>query len=400
MQPSKQGLEITSTKGAKMALDSLIRTTKPLEDIMSIDDILSPDMREALKERIQSRMKADKLEQQEFSTPVNVWDLTFPPKSNEGTEGGFKTLDGSVAECLLVCNNGSNRFIKLDKVIAAAVLILSGNFKNKSSEGIVFTWDQQIANGQHRICSIYVASLIDPNVSVTVRTLFNEDPKNMEIIDIHAPRTQTDLLVMKLKALGDFERVAIVQKDIMSVIAYVPTCKGRTLAEKQVFARDNLEKINRMLDVLRSPKGGIRFNAAWAAAFVDASMYFPEPVIARLAKRFANNEWNRYENPDQIDPLHSLFTALASNLNANKNNKLTPKSILSMAIFAIRKALLEKSMLERKGKRSYPKYAFFVQEEADDYALHGAKSRVLERWAVAAKASKKKSNNDSDGDDE
>jgi hypothetical protein len=366
----------------------------------SIADVLGDEAAiNSLVKRVNNIIERKRLKLADFGPMANepVFGFRFPAKE-EGQVSTRAFFDGYAALTVLTDYNSLNRPAALGDILRYCVDIVTGEWNDKTHEGVAFSWEPiSLLDGQHRFIALYLASLVNPAVRVKLLVFFNCDPDTRDKINIGRNRSAADKMVMNLKADGDeslqFKNDqinGISSKQIFATVSSMPSRKSCTEQEKVAFAQQNVHLIAEMVSILKSTPKMLRFSAAWAGPFVDAAFVFGKEAIIPLAKRFAKNDWVQYGDDNRVDPLFGLYNKLVSNATANKTHKLTGPTIGLCTVYAIRKALLGTSVPLKSGSRHYARYPRFTEEEARDFQMHGAKSRILADYSIARQESRKK----------
>lgn len=337
--------------------------------------------------------------------PVFDVELHFPPKSTESTAKKF-WLDSTSSLGIWANHNSNNRNMTSSVIVKYAISILTGTWKNFLPQaGIVFDWNQQGINDQHRLAALYLASLVEPNVKIGFEVAFNADPEDIKLYDVNRVKTECDLLTVDAKIDDTFDNYeGVDQTRLLALVKQMPTVSKLILERRRDFIKSNIHKLKECLTILADVQT-LTYDKRWAGVFVEAiigtdGMGFTNPEGENMAlaamTRFCKNSWKVYEDTNLCDPLHLLFKKLVANMNAKKSDKLGKPEIQQMTTYLLRKSLMETPVNGKLGTRTKPKIATFKLEEFEDFRAYGAASQVLKTNSVALRSSKKKRRNSDD----
>lgn len=325
------------------------------------------------------------LELHDFSErdAVTVDPLLFPPPVT--AKRGFTQLpannrtyawfDPTKALEILSNHNDKNRPIDPRKVMEWAIAMLTGQYLEDNPDGIYFSPDKILLNGQHRLVALIISEAVSPAIKMAFPIEFNKPKELMPLIDIVRVRNLGDKAVMQMKEEGvTFSkngRYKGIRVDNLSKIAN-SILNDNTLSsiDRINFLSEHRDLLLDFYQVLKTIPI-IRYNASWAAAFAKAALpeFFGSDTILPLAERFANQT---FTGPK--DPLRVLFTRF--NKVKEGKEKLKPRERYGLTVKAIRKALLEE-----KVSNLHTTSVDWTKEEAKSYKVQGKNSGILKKMS-------------------
>ena len=118
--------------------------------------------------------------------------MNFLTESSKEKKVGVYTVTPEIALKILKSHNPYNRIISTNKLSQYKKLFKSNNFQSDgNSPPIVFDWDGNLIDGQHRILAVAKS-----NVEAKFTCLFGFDPNARFYFDQGKPRTTSDIATM------------------------------------------------------------------------------------------------------------------------------------------------------------------------------------------------------------
>lgn len=389
------------------AMETELEDGAETKEVFKIEDVFSDETMESFIAKVEAKIKKLGRSYKDFTTISsgrNSFDGSFPPPTHAfdaANDCKWLEFDGDTALTTLLSYNKDNRPILLKKLVDRVVDMVSGEWLEETSQGIAFSKDPYLLDGQYRLLSAYISSKIVPNFHITLFVIFNRPFILKEKCDSNTTREDHDIITMKMKSIGKkfindkYNGISI--KDIKSLIKAMPGNGGWELDKIERFCKEHIDELSEFLKVAKSSRT-LKYSAAWAAPFGKAWVLFGKDAISPLILRLVTNAWIYTKETNRIDPLLSLYNKIVNNYSAGPSSKLGATAIKSMSIYALRKALLAEQVSENRGSRHFAKFLNFTQEEVDDYKIYKNKSKLLKKNSVA-RADEKRKNKDRGEDD-
>jgi len=308
---------------------------------------------------------------------IKINPFEFPQHNNEIRV--YDWVDFDKAYAILENYNTINRPIDTRDVFRWAISMLSGEWNESNPDALLFSADQTLLNGQHRLTAILVAYTVCPTIKIKFPIEFNKPKSIMNIIDINGVRTTADKAVMTMKQAGikfDNDKYNGVKlSSLMGIVNSMFLGQNTPESMRIEFLNKHRDLVSTFYKIL-SKVPIIRFNASWAACFVKAALpdYYGKDVILPLAKRFAEQTYKVDDADGRQDPLKALHHKLYQ-VKAGKI-KLNPKERYGLALKAVRKSLLEENI-----KKLHVTNVDWTIDEARDFKNRGKDSPVLKAFA-------------------
>ena len=193
-------------------------------------------------------------------------------------------------------------------------------------QGIAFTADGRLLDGQHRLSAV-VAS----GVAVPMMVTFGAEIDTFGVIDQSTPRSAADVLSQRRPDAVNLSAIAGAARSMMCGIG-----KPVNLARDEVarFADEHYRLISRFVGVLLT-KPGQRYlsPSPVVAAFCNAVRVggYDENAVLSLAERYVTATFH-----GDGDPVKKLYVRMSSARDNARNGRITPTRLYGFAVSMIR----------------------------------------------------------------
>lgn len=181
---------------------------------------------------------------------------------------------------------GSNRRLRLMAVEALAATIKAGRWNSNTHQGIAFSAEGIVNDGQHRINAV-----ADAGVAIEILMTFGQPRSTFEVIDQSSrPRNAADLLMLSGMKVGTETTAASVAKAVLAVraiqsgVVVADALRANRSLDILGFARDNPKRLHDAVNAGRNVAAALKTRVS--PANIAAAFYLimeQAPDAARIA---------------------------------------------------------------------------------------------------------------------